>query len=172
MTRSDRERKIWTAGTVLLSAVAAVMILAWSSCSATAAATRAVRGLQQARDLTAKQLAAMVRTRHLACLEKHGTRTPEYAACVKESRGWLVLWQDAIRPAADTSAAVGVAALQTEALVRKCKAEKNCLKVILAMMKPGACALARALKAFGHKLPDKGAGIASAVSVLGVVSCP
>ncbi len=165
-------RRIWTVAIILLSMVCAVMVLAWSSCSPTAGAVRGVRALQQARNLTARQLAAMVHARHLDCLQRHGTKTPEYTACIKDPRAWLSLWQGAIRPAADASAAVGVAALQTEALVRKCKAEKNCTKVILSMMKPGACAITRGLKAWGHKLPDKGAGVLGAIELLGVMSCP
>ncbi len=161
---------VFTVSVIIIGIMLAIL-LSLGACSPTAGATRAVRGLQQLRDLTAKQLAAMVHARNVECLAKHAPKTAEYADCIKEPREWLRTWQEVVRPAVNSAAAVGVAALKTEALVRKCKADGNCTKVVIALLKPGVCAITRALKAFGHKLPDKGASLLGIVGMIEGVAC-
>jgi hypothetical protein len=130
-----------------------------------------IRAGQQTRDLTAKQLAAAMRTKHAECKRKHGPKTPEFAACVKKVLEAQSAWAKYARPVVDTTASAASAALKTKAIVDKCKQEKNCAKVVLAIMKPGVCAIMRGLAAFGALLADAGASILTALKPFEGVTC-
>lgn len=167
-------RKALTGGIVLLSAVAAVMILAWlPGCKVTThdIAVHMVRGLQQTRNLTGSQLGAGMRITYASCKAKHPGDKPALKACIKPALDLQAKWKGYIRPVVDTTAQSGKAVLQTKVVVDRCKREKNCDKVIFAIIKPGACAILRGLTAFGHLLADKGAAILASLGIFEGVIC-
>lgn len=156
---------------VLLLLAATLMLSAGCKMSTHDVAVQMVRAQQQARAVTGAQLGASMRLGHLACKSKHGARTPEFAACVKPYLAAQNSWRKYIRPSADTTAQAGLTVLRTKAIVDKCKREKNCDKVVLAILKPGACAIMRGLRAWGHLLSDKGAAVLSALGMFEGVTC-
>lgn len=153
--------------------VFAAMLMLSAGCKATSydVAVRSVRGLQQVRDLTGKQLATVMRTTHAECKAKHGAKTKEFADCVKPVLGHHDNWRKYVRPIMDTTAESGKAALTTTAIVEKCKKEKNCDKVLLKILAPGACAIMRGVKAFGHLFADKGSAVLTALKPFEGVAC-
>lgn len=168
------ERMITTSGLVLGALIVAVLILAWiPGCAASShhISANMVRGLQQARDVTGAQLGAAIRLGHLSCKAKHGAKTAAFAACAKPYLDAQTNWGKYIRPAADTTAQAGLTVLSTKAIVDKCKVEKNCDKVVLAIMAPAACAIIRGLRAWGHLLADKGAAILSSLGMFEGAAC-
>ncbi len=167
-------KQIWTTGVVLFALVGAAMIMAWlPGCKVTThdVAVHSVRGLQQARDVTGSQLGAAMRLGKLSCVAKHGAKTAGYAACVKPYLDAQDSWRKYIRPAADTTAQAGLMVLKTKVIVDKCKREKNCDEIIMAILKPGGCAILRGLRVWGHLLADKGAAILSALGMFEGVAC-
>lgn len=134
-------------------------------------AVRSVRGMQQARDLTGSQVATYLRSEHARCKAAHGAKTKAFADCIKPALEVQDKWAQLVRPVVDTTAQAGLAALQTQAVVEKCKAEKNCASVIFALIKPGGCAILRGLRAFGHLLADKGAAVLAALKPWEGVTC-
>lgn len=163
-TTPDRPNA-FTVGMIIIGLALAVL-LSLGACRVTAydVAVRTARSLQQARDLTAKQLAASAAARHAECKAQYGVKNEAFANCIRSHRKALEVWQETIRPILDTVCSAAIAALQTTALVKACKAARDCDKRILKLIAPGACALLRGLKAFGHLLPD---GAGAVLSVLG-----
>lgn len=173
--RTRAEKRIWTTFFFLMALVGAAMLMAafGLGCKMTThdVGVQMVRAEQQARDLTGSQLGAAMRMGHLSCKTKHGAKTPAFAACVKPYLDAQGSWRKYIRPVMDTTAQAGLTVLKTKAIVDKCKAEKNCDKVILAILKPGACAILRGLRVWGHLLADRGAALLSALGMFEGVAC-
>jgi hypothetical protein len=154
-----------------LLAVVAAMALPACKASSMRIATQTVRHVQQARELTGKQLAAAMRAAHARCLLKHGAKTTEFKACVKPVLDAQDKWRKYARPVVDTSADSAKTALKTKALVDACKKAKDCHKRVLAFLRSGYCALSRGLKSFGHFLSDKGSAVLGALTVFEGVIC-
>ena len=162
--------KLAGAGMALFVTVA-LMFSAGCGLGPRGVAAHTIRALQQARDLTAKQLAAAAAAKHVECKAAHGVRNQAFADCVRDHRQALDRWRQLVRPVVDSSAGVAVAAMDTEAIVKKCKARKNCAAVVLALLQPGACAIMRGLRAFGHYLSDKGTAVLTVLKAFEVLSC-
>jgi len=125
---------------------------------------RALDATQNARDLTAKQLASAVATKHAECKKAHGVKTEAFAACIKKHRAALDSWIKIARPVINDSIAITAAALQIADKVGK---KANWID----LLKPAACAISRSVKAFGHYFADKAAGVLSALSLIDGVTC-
>lgn len=142
--------------------IAFALITASTGCKG--AGWKALDATQNARDLTAKQLASAVATKHADCKKAHGVKNEAFAACIKKHRAALDSWIKIARPVINDSIAITAAALQIADKVGK---NANWIELI----KPAVCALSRSVKAFGHYFADKAAGVLSALSLIEGVTC-
>jgi hypothetical protein len=154
MTKKNRdEMPLWLR--VVLFAVGIVAILAAFSgqfgCNKYAVAWRSAAGLQDAGNRTDDALAEAAAKKHNECLVKHGAKADGYAKCVEPYRQVLVAWVTYVRPAISSAIRTTVAALQ---IAERVKADKTNW---LALLKPGACALAKAVADWTHLMGDKAA---------------
>lgn len=157
------QRRIWTAGLTLLAMVGACLILAFST-GCKGAGWRALDATQNARDMTAKQLASVVSAKHASCKAAHGVKNAEFAACIQKHRKALEDWRRIARPVINDSIAITAAGLQIADRVGK---KANWVELV----KPAVCAISRSIKAFGHWFPDKAAGVLSALGLVEGVTC-
>lgn len=154
-------RRVTPAGWAVLAIVGACCI--WASVAGCKgpydAAWRSLDGIQKARDLTAQQLANAADKQHKACLAKHKSRTAEFSACVRKHRLALARWQTIVRPAINSSIQITATAID---IAERVKGE---VKISwLELIKPAACGLLGAAKAWGHWFADKGAALLAALT--------
>ena len=137
-------------------------VLVLVGCSPYSAAWRTMDGVITARDQTAVGLATWGRAELARC-----TKLPqaEHAKCLEPASQALTHWRDDARPAINTALNVAAASIQI--------AEKAGNKKLdwLALVKPGACALLRVVKLWGHKLPAGGASVYAALGTISEVYC-
>jgi hypothetical protein len=159
----------WMAAAItILAMVAAVLILAWvPGCKGPYdAAWRTLDGVQKARDLTAQQLAAHGTAQHKACLAKHAKGSPEFAVCIKPARDILRQWQTNVRPAVNSAIQITATAVDIAERV-KADPKINWLDLV----KPAACALLGAARAWGHYYADRAAAVLAALKFAEALAC-
>ncbi len=126
---------------------------------------RTLDSVQTAKALTAKQLARAVDAKHKACLATHGSKTAEYAECIKKRREALRTWRTVVRPVVNDSVAITAAALQ---IAEKAKGkDPNWIELV----KPAVCALSRAVRQWAPWFGDKGAAVLGALNMIEGVTC-
>jgi len=130
------------------------------------AAWRTLDGVIRARDATAAALATHAKAERERCLKAHGPKTEAGAACIKPTREALHQWRTVARPAVNTALQVTAASLQ---IAERAKADKP--PDWMALLRPGACALLRAARAWGHWYPDEGKPILTALGAAAEVTC-
>jgi hypothetical protein len=150
------------AGVIALLAIG----LMASACSPYSAAWRTLDGVQQARNLTAQQLARVARVKHADCLKAHTRKTPEFGDCMRAHDQALKHWRTIARPAINSAIQITATSLHIAERLRPDKQPDW-----LALLKPAACALMRVAKAWGHWYPDKGAAILGALTMVEAVTC-
>ena len=150
---------------VLLLLLAFGLVLS-AGCNPYSVAWRTLDGVQQARALTAQQLASVARTKHEACLHTHGKATDGYRVCIEPTRAMLRHWQREARSAIVSAVQITASSLQ---IAERVKADKavNWIKLIT----PAICALSRVVKLYAVYLPDGGDSIRSVVALAEGVSC-
>lgn len=148
-------------------AVAAILAIAlFCGCSPKyTEAWRALDSMQNARDLTAQQIAAVAKTKHEDCTRQHGVQTPEYNACIADMQKMLSAWQKVARPAINTSVQGTATALQIATAAKK--KDLNWMGIL----RPAGCAIVRILRAWGHLLPDGAKDILSIGILVEMVTC-
>lgn len=146
----------------LVGALIAMALITTAGCKG--AGWRALDATQNARDLTAKQLASVVAAKHASCKAAHGVKNAEFADCIKKHRKALEDWRRIARPVINDSIAITAAGLQIADKVGK---KANWVELV----KPAVCAISRSIKAFGHWFPDSAAGVLSALSMVEGVTC-
>jgi|GEM_PF-6301820 len=129
------------------------------------AAWRTLDSVQKAQALTAKQLASTVKAKHAACLKAHGTKTPEYATCIKKHRDALRTWRKIVRPVVNDSVAITVAAIQVAERAK----DDNVNWIVL--LRPAVCGLARAVKQWAQWFGDQGAAVLGAIKMIEGATC-
>ncbi len=140
--------------------------LMWSACNPYSAAWRTLDGVQQARALTAQQLASTGHRKHEACLATHGPNTDGYRVCIEPTAKMTRHWQREARPAIIAAVQITASSLQ---IAEKVKADKKVRW--LELLKPALCALSRVVKLYSHYLPDEGASINGVLGMVEGVAC-
>lgn len=142
--------------------LAALLALLLCACSPYSAAWRTMDGVITARDQTAQGLADWGKVELARCTKLHDAERPK---CLGPASQALTHWRDEARPAINSALNVVAASIQI--------AEKAGNKKLdwLALVKPGACALLRVVKLWGHKLPAGGASIYAALAAFQEVAC-
>jgi len=143
-----------------------ILALLASGCVQNKAAWITLDAVQQARSLTATQLATTAKVKHQACLAEHGKATDGYRVCIEPTRAMLRHWQNEARPAIIAAVQITASSLQ---IAEKVKADKRVKWIEL--LKPAICALARVVSLYKHYLPDGGASIAGVLGLVKGVSC-
>jgi hypothetical protein len=99
------------------------------------------------------------------CVATHGARTAAFAACYRAHREALQLWRSKIRPAINTALLAAVAAIRP---AEKAKAKVGWVQ----LLKPAVCALARAVRQWGHLLGEKWkGGVMAGIKLAEGVTC-
>ncbi len=140
--------------------------LMWSACNPYSIAWRTLDGVQQARALTAQQLASTGHRRHEVCLATHGPNTDGYRVCIEPTAKMLRHWQREARPAIIAAVQITASSLQ---IAERVKADKKVKW--LELLKPALCALSRVVKLYSHYLPDEGASIVGVLGMVEGVTC-
>ena len=150
----------------IVSILALLCIGGMVACNPYSVAWRTLDGVQQARALTAQQLASVARTKHEACLHTHGKATDGYRVCIEPTWDMLRHWQHEARPAIIAAVQITASSLQ---IAEKVKADKKVKWVKL--ISPALCALSRVVKLYSVYLPDGGDSIRSVVALAEGVTC-
>ena len=164
-----KERKIWTAGFIMLSGIAACLILAafGTGCKGPYdGAWRTLDSVQKAKHLTAQQLAQFADAKHKGCVATHGAKSAGYADCIKATREMLRTWQNVVRPAVNSAVNITATAVQIAE-----RAKQDPKLNWLALLKPAICSLLRGAKSWGHYYADKGAAVLGALRAFEGVVC-
>lgn len=137
------------------------------ACSPYAAAKRSTWALKSAVQTAGDGLGQLAEKAHADCLATHASATPAYKSCVWPWLGHLQRWQGYGRPAGRT----GVATLY--GAVRLADAAKGQGKKLdcLGLFAIGGCAVLRGIQAWGHLLPDQGAGVLKFLDALNPSTC-
>ena len=160
------DRKIFTSGVVLLSAICAVMILAWSSCSPWANAARATLTARTVGDEIDQWIATKTRAVTAECLSKHASKSVGYGECVRPWRAQRDHWRLKARPA--LSAAVGAAYRS----IQLGKLAKEDPKAIWPIAVRAVCLASEAGAALGDLMPASLKGrILGVLKMIKGVSC-
>lgn len=155
------DRKIWTAGFVMLGCIAAVLIMAIcsTSCSPYKAAWVTVRGVQIAAEGADKAIASIHRDKRLKCIQEglatakstNGAKSASAVAseCLLKSKQHDALkqWQLHAKPAIKAAIVLTAASLD---VAQKAGDKKYDWKSSLL---PAVCALARVVDQFNHLFP-------------------
>ncbi len=150
----------------MVSIAGAIAILLYlGGCNPYAAAWRTMDGVIKARDLTAQQLAAVAKVKHQDCVKEHGAKTQGFADCINGTRKMLGTWQKQVRPAINSSLQITAASVQIAERVKDKKMDW------IGLLRPAACGLFRAVKSWGHYLPDKGQTVLKSIGTFGELIC-
>lgn len=157
---------IWRA-LVLFVAVLLMLLLIHGSigCNPYAAGWRACAAVQDAGNRTDDALAAAYLAKSAKCVKEHGSKTQAYAACIAPYRKVLTVWVSLVRPAVSTALRAAVASLQIAERVKG--GETNWL----VLLKPGVCALARAVGEWAHLMGKAAAQVRGYLGLVEGVTC-
>jgi hypothetical protein len=135
-------------------AILILLVVTPGCATALDAGWRTTAGVMHASTTTGKQLAKLA--------QDAGTDEP--GAC-REWRGHLERWQQYARPAVRTGVAGAASTLRVAESVGNNKADW------MTALKAAGCGLWQSLKAWGHRLPDKGQSALTALSWLDPLMC-
>lgn len=100
------------------------------------------------------------------CLAAHAVYSPGYVSCMANCKAAMAAWRTYVRPSINSALVVAVGSVQ---IAEASKAKPD----VMAILKPVACALARALEQWGSLLPPSvRATAAAACAFVALATCP
>jgi len=145
----------------VLVAVVIALVAFGPACANNAAGYRAVTITVKVGNTTGRTLAAACKIKRIACVEQHGAEhSVARDECLRGCRKALTAWTTIVRPAINTCTLAAFAGLETARQAKRTDA------TWVAKLRPGACALIRALDQWRMLL---GAGVAGLLAMLGTV---
>ncbi len=161
MSRTGKQK----AAALFVGALAAWLCLVLSSCTGLAGGYRAVQIVKQAGDETGKTLAAACKVKREACTKKHPAKSAELKTCLRPCLTALRAWVKVVRPTINSANLAAWGALETAYAAKKHSA------AWLSKLKPGPCALIKALKQWKHLAEGKFTAILKTVGSLEGLVC-
>jgi len=162
-----RREKIYTTGLTMGALVVAAMILAWlPGCGNNALGYRAVTVAVKVGNESGRTLAAACKVKRLACVKQYGAvRTVELEECLRTCHRALDSWIKIVRPALNTATIATFAGLETA------RQAKRTDSTWVAKLRPGVCALIRAVGQWRALLGPKADGLLSLLRSLEGFAC-
>jgi hypothetical protein len=151
----DTKRKLFTFGLTMIAGFVAIIILAFTTagCWNNAAGYRALTVTVKVGNETGKTLAVVCKAKRVECVKKYGAvRTPELEECIRTCYKALDAWVKVVKPAISSSVAFAFGGLETA------RAAKKTDSTWIDKLKPGACALVRAVTEWRDMLGKKAEG--------------
>jgi hypothetical protein len=144
-----------------------LLLAAWlSGCGNNAAGYRACTTSIKVGNEVGRTLAGVCRVVRLACVKKYGAvRTVELEECLRTCHKALDSWVKVVRPAVNSAVALAFGGLETA------RAAKRVDSTWIAKLRPGVCALIRAVTQWRDLLGKKAEGMLNLLGSLEGFAC-